>query len=88
MNEQPYIDDCDRCGKKDFLKPFPFLYKMASAKEALGRKDEGDGYRQFYGCFDCLEKEKQIASTFPKTWKGPIPWLPEEQIVKTKVRMK
>ena len=51
---------CDKCGKEvgvDNLLPFPFIYKDMNDKH---HKDEGDGYRQYYGCEECIAIDERI----------------------------
>ena len=52
---------CDKCSKevgKDNLQPFPFRYNDMNDK---CHKDLGHGYRQYYGCEDCIAMEKKIS---------------------------
>lgn len=55
------VNMCDKCGKevgKDNLHPFPFLYKDMNDR---CHKDEGNGYRQYFGCKSCLDMEDRIS---------------------------
>ena len=53
---------CDKCLEDvgvENLSRVPFLYKDMDDKS---HRDEGDGYRQYWVCPLCLEKEKRIIS--------------------------
>jgi hypothetical protein len=50
---------CDRCYKDvPELRKFPFLFLD---KNETRRPDLGDGYRQYWGCEDCVSKEEAFA---------------------------
>jgi len=64
-------DHCDRCLKKvgkENLKQYPFLYKDMNDDM---HKDEGKGYRQYYICNECFEKEFKIKKKICKLRKEP-----------------
>jgi hypothetical protein len=55
-------NQCDKCGKEvgeDNLTEFPFLYLDCND---VAHKDKGKGYRQYYGCKECIELEKRLRS--------------------------
>ena len=50
---------CDKCNKKvgvENLNPFPFLFMDRNDRNHPNIRD---GYRQYYGCKDCLESDKK-----------------------------
>jgi hypothetical protein len=57
--EQHSEDDCDKCNEKVGkinLFPLPFIYLDHNDK---AHPNLGRGYRQYYVCKNCLEKEKR-----------------------------
>lgn len=58
--EHHHEDLCDKCNKdvgKDNLFRVPFLFKDMNDK---AHEDLGDGYRQYWICYDCLKIELRI----------------------------
>jgi hypothetical protein len=52
------MPECDRCHKKvKVVRPFPFLFKDMDEKR---RPDLGNGYRQYYGCEECVKGEEDF----------------------------
>jgi hypothetical protein len=55
---------CDKCGElifKENLIKYPYLYLDRNDKN---HKDLGNGYRQYYICKNCWEKEFEYACSF------------------------
>jgi len=59
-------DNCDKCETNvgiDNLEPFPFIFKDLNDES---HPDQGNGYRQYYGCFKCIAKDKRIKEGIEK----------------------